>query len=54
MDETYIKVEGQWRYYYRAADKQGYTIDCLLTAKHDKKAALRFLCKAFGRNGRPA
>ena len=23
MDETYIKVKGQWRYLYRAVDKQG-------------------------------
>ncbi|VAW71085.1 Transposase and inactivated derivatives-like protein [hydrothermal vent metagenome] len=52
--ETYIKVKGQWRYYYPAVDKQGYTIDFLLTAKRDKKAALRFLCKAIGRNGQPS
>jgi len=33
LDETYIKVKGQWKYYYRAVDKQGNTIDFLLTAK---------------------
>jgi transposase-like protein len=33
MDETYIKVKGKWRYYYRAVDKEGGTIDFLLTAK---------------------
>jgi putative transposase len=27
MDETYIKVKGQWRYLYRAVDKAGDTID---------------------------
>src|SRR5215213_8507018 len=27
MDETYIKVKGQWRYLYRAVDKHGQTID---------------------------
>ena len=53
MDEMYIKVKGQWRYYYRAVDKENNTIDFLLTAKHDKKAALRFLNKAIGRNGKP-
>ena len=37
----------------RAVDKQGNTIDFLLTAKRDKKAALRFLTKAIGRNGKP-
>lgn len=39
---------------YRAVDKQGNTIDFLLTAKHDKKAALRFLNKTTGSNGKPS
>ena len=54
MDETYIKVKGQWRYYYRAVDKQGQTIDFLLTATRDTKAALRFLKKAIVQNGKPS
>ena len=53
LDETYIKVKGEWKYFYRAVDKQGDTIDFLLTAKRDKKAALRFLSKAIDRNGKP-
>jgi putative transposase len=53
LDETYIKVKGQWKYFYRAVDKAGNTIDFLLTAKRDKKAALRFLSKAIGRNAKP-
>ncbi len=53
MDETYIKVKGSWVYYYRAVDKQGNTIDFLLTEKRDKSAALRFLNKAIGRNSKP-
>ena len=32
MDETYIKVNGQWKYLYRAVDKAGKTVDFLLTA----------------------
>jgi putative transposase len=48
LDETYMKVKGQWKYYYRAADKQGETIDFLLTAKRDKRAALRYLRNAIG------
>ena len=53
MDETYVKVKGQWRYLYRAVDKYGATIDFLLTAHRDKAAALRFLKKAIGRHGVP-
>ena len=54
MDETYIKVKGQWKYYYRAVDKQGHTIDFLLTATRDRKAARRFFKKAIKRNGKPS
>ena len=53
MDETYIKVKGQWRYLYRAVDKQGQTIDFLLTEQRDEAAALRFLKKAIRRHGVP-
>src|SRR5215510_9615791 len=53
MDETYIKVKGQWRYLYRAVDKYGQTSDFLLTEHRDTEAALRFLKKAICRNGLP-
>lgn len=54
MDETYIKVKGQRAYSYRAIDKQGQMIDFLLAAKRDTQAALRFLKKAIGQNGKPS
>ena len=38
LDETYIRVKGQWKYRYRAVDKAGHTVDFLLTAKRDRKA----------------
>jgi putative transposase len=53
MDETYIKVKGQWRYLYRAVDKTGQTIDFLLTEQRDEQAATRFLTKAIRRHGVP-
>ncbi len=53
MDETYIKLKGEWVYLYRVVDKTGQTIDFLLTEKRDQKAAKRFLAKAIGRNGTP-
>ena len=37
-----------------AVDKEGHTIDFLLTAKRDRKAAKRFLGKAIQQNGLPA
>src|SRR6266571_7496810 len=43
MDETYIKVKGQWYYLYHAVDKAGQTIDFLLTEQRDERAAKRFL-----------
>jgi len=53
MDETYIKIKGQWRYLYRAVDTAGQTIDFLLTAKRDAAAALRFFRKAIRHHGEP-
>ena len=53
MDETYIKVKGQWRYLYCAVDKHGQTIDFVLTEHRDKEAALWFLKKAIRRHGVP-
>ena len=47
MDETYIKVKGVWKYLYRAVDKEGKTVDFLLTAKRDQAAAKRFFDKAI-------
>ena len=53
LDETYVKVKGKWKYLYRAVDKEGQTINFLLTAQRDKKAAKRFLKKAIRRHGPP-
>jgi hypothetical protein len=48
-DETYIKVKGRWTYLYRAVDKQGRTVDFLLSEKRDVAAAKRFFRIASGR-----
>jgi putative transposase len=43
MDETYVKVAGERKYLYRAVDREGDTVDFLLTAKRDLAAAMCFL-----------
>ena len=53
MDETYIRVSGKWYYLYRAVDKEGKTIDFMLSEHRDKEAALRFFNKAIGQHGNP-
>ncbi|WIY58811.1 IS6 family transposase [Bacillus arachidis] len=47
VDETYIKVKGQWMYLYRAVDSEGNTIDFYLSKSRDKQAAKRFFKKAL-------
>jgi transposase-like protein len=46
-DETYIDVKGRWTYLYRAVDKQGRTVDFLLSERRDVAAAKRFFHKAM-------
>src|SRR6266545_991263 len=46
VDETYVKVNGAWRYVYRAVDQHGQVIDVLLSAHRDAKAARRFFARA--------
>ena len=53
MDETYIKVKGQWVYYYRAVDKFGKVVDYYLSPNRDEAAAKAFLNKAIAQNGLP-
>lgn len=53
MDETYIKVKGKWTYLYRAVDRDGQTLDFLLSERRDLAAARRFFRQAIASNGMP-
>jgi putative transposase len=53
VDETYIKVRGQWKYLYRAIDSNGDTIEFWFSERRNLTAAKRFLARALKRHGRP-
>jgi putative transposase len=53
MDETYIKVKGRWTYLYRAVDRDGQTLDFMLSERRDMSAARRFFKRAIATNGVP-
>lgn len=51
MDETYIKVKGEWKYLYRAIDSSGLTLDIWLRKNRNSQSAYSFfkrLIKHFG------
>jgi transposase, IS6 family len=53
VDETYVKVAGQWRYVYRAVDQSGQIIDVYVSARRDARAARRFFMMALCAHGEP-
>lgn len=54
LEETYIKVRGQWVNLYRAVDKAGATVDFMFSAKRNLKDACRFFRRAYKRQGLPS
>ncbi len=51
-DETYVRVDGRWCYFYRAIDRDGNLVDALLSERRDMDAAQRFFAAALDSAGR--
>ena len=54
VDETYVKVAGQWTYLYRAVDQHGQVIDVPLSVRRDLAAARLFFARALRAGTVPA
>ena len=53
VDETYVKIRGEWCYLYRAVDRMGRTVDFRLSGRRDVAAAKAFIRKAIKNHQRP-
>src|ERR1700680_2587166 len=53
VDETYVKVAGNWRYVYRAVDQHGQIIDVYVSPRRDTHAAQRFFTRALDAHDAP-
>ena len=47
MDETFVRIAGNWMYLFRAVDSHGQTVDFYLSESRDREAAKLFLQKAL-------
>ena len=53
VDETYVKVNGIWRYVYRAVDQHGQVIDVFVSQRRDIASARRFFTTALAAHHAP-
>ncbi|MFC3461522.1 IS6 family transposase [Massilia haematophila] len=53
VDETYVRIRGQWAYLYRAVDAAGKTVDFRLSPRRNVASAKAFFRKAVRSQGRP-
>ena len=45
LDEVFVKINGEWKYLWRAVDQDGNVLDILPRNKRDEPAARRFFRK---------
>ena len=53
IDEVFVKINGEIHYLWRAVDHEGTILDCYVTKRRNKKAALKVLKKLISRHGKP-
>jgi hypothetical protein len=53
VDETYLKVAGEWRYVYRTVDQYSQVINAYVSKRRNTAAARRFFADASRAHGRP-
>jgi transposase-like protein len=51
VDETYVRVGGEWGYVYRAVDQYGKVIDVFVSPRRDASAAKTFSATRSRRTG---
>jgi len=53
IDEVFVKINGQTHYLWRAIDHEGTVLDCYVSKRRDKKAAIKVLKTLIKRHGLP-
>jgi putative transposase len=53
IDEVFVKINGELHYLWRAIDHEGTVLDCVVTKRRNKRAALKVLKKLISRHGKP-
>ena len=54
MDEVFVKINGETHYLWRAVDHEGEVLECFVSKRRDRYAALVFLKKIMKRYGKPS
>ncbi len=53
IDEVFVKINGKLHYLWRAIDHEGTVLDCYVTKRRNRRAALKILKKLVKKHGKP-